>query len=196
MTQDVKQWLSEIKLLQQKMAALQQERDEAYTSAANWRNLYEAEAKQRRTEATLSQQAIEALNGQIQGLQELPQMKGKNPETLSLIEQEVEQLEGINELRTALVQALAECDRLAQTLKAEKQAHAQTRKALTTALGDTIDMLNRERARKSPSQRDAAQPTAGNGKAANSVAATTSAMGNSTDPKAVKNPSLELPQLD
>ena len=54
--QDIKQWLAEIKALQQKLAQANQERDEAYASAANWRSLYETEAKQRRTEAVLARQ--------------------------------------------------------------------------------------------------------------------------------------------
>lgn len=35
MSQDVRQWLLEIKALQQKLAEVNQERDQAYTSAAN-----------------------------------------------------------------------------------------------------------------------------------------------------------------
>ena len=72
MTQDVRQWLAEIKTLQQKLTETQKERDEAYASAANWRNLYETEAKQRRTESRLAQQAIGSLKEELQSLQALP----------------------------------------------------------------------------------------------------------------------------
>ncbi len=66
MTQDVRQWLGEIKHLQQKLAEAHKERDEAFASAANWRHLYETEAKQRRTEAALMQQSIDALKAELE----------------------------------------------------------------------------------------------------------------------------------
>jgi len=47
------------------------------------------------------------------------------------------------ELKERLVAVLAERDRLAQALEAEQANHAQTRKSLTTALGDAIDMLSK-----------------------------------------------------
>lgn len=155
MTQDVKQWLTEIKQLQQKVAAAQQEREEAYASAANWRNLYETEAKQRRAEANLAHQTIEALNARLQELQTSP---GKEPqvELLVTIQEEVDHLQGVDELRGFLIRALAECDRLTRALKTEQVAHAQTRKALTSALGDTVDLLAKERSGRQQSESTAA----------------------------------------
>lgn len=183
MTQDVRQWLTEIKGLQQKLEGLQQERDAAYASAANWRNLYETEAKQRRAETKLSQQAITSLNTQIQRLQELP--VAEHTKADPLIEQEVAQLD-ISELKAALVQARVKCDRLSQALKAEKQAHAQTRKALTTALGDTVDLLNRER-KSQPSTKAVTQV------ASQVEMALTQRKDANAEPQRVKTPSLELP---
>ena len=40
---------------------------------------------------------------------------------------------------------MKERDRLLQALKTEQENHAQTRNSLTTALGDAIDGLTRER---------------------------------------------------
>lgn len=190
MSQDVRQWLTEIKLLQQQLAAIQQERDEAYASAANWRNLYETEARQRRTDIALAQQSIDSLKVEVQQIRELPSA-GEDADTLVFIQQEVNQMQGGEELRSALVRALVECDRISRSLKAEQTAHGQTRKALTTALGDTVDLLAKERAdkeratRKQTAKKPPLSPVA------------VASNGSSGASKAeIKTPSLELPQLD
>ena len=145
MTHDVTQWLNEIKTLKQQLAAAQQERDEAYTSATNWRRLYETEAQQRRTEAHLARETIETLQIEIQQLQGMPQTQLQDPASVSAIQQEVAQLQIPAELQAKLAEALIERDRLLQALKLEQAEHAQTRKSLTTALGDTIELLTKER---------------------------------------------------
>ena len=61
MSQDVTQWLAEIRTLQRQLADVRQERDQAYASAANWRRLYETEARQRRTEVADFQTQLKAL---------------------------------------------------------------------------------------------------------------------------------------
>jgi seryl-tRNA(Sec) selenium transferase len=142
---DVRQWLLEIKALQQKLAEVNQERDQAYASAANWRKLYETEAQQRRTEARLAQQQIEMLKDELQRLQQLPQPVASDGLTHSAIQEQLEQLQP-TEIKETLVRALMECDRLTQSLKAEQADHAQTRRSLTTALGDTVNLLAKERA--------------------------------------------------
>lgn len=161
MTQDVRQWLAEIKSLQQKLSEALQERDEAYASAANWRSLYETEAQQRRAETRLSQQEISDLKA------ELEQLRSSAPGSadltadeavLSSVQAEVEQLQTAEQLREQLLQALIERDRLSKALKSEKTKHANTRKSLTIALGDTVDMLAKERAAredKAEAERDA-----------------------------------------
>jgi chromosome segregation ATPase len=200
MTQDVKQWLTEIKLLQQKVAAAQQERDQAYASAANWRNLYETEAKQRRAEANLAQQTIETLDGRLQELQSLSSGSEPAVEMLETIQAEVGQLQNVDELRGFLVKALAECDRLTRALKAEQIAHAETRKTLTSALGDTVDLLAKERGTRKHTE-DSTRSMNGvagsdaitanqpfNGASKNGASATRNSE--------LKVPSLELPQFD
>jgi seryl-tRNA(Sec) selenium transferase len=146
MSQDVRQWLLEIKTLQQKLAEVNQERDQAYASATNWRKLYETEAQQRRTEARLAQQQIEMLKAELQLLKPLPQPFTSDEMTQSAIQAHLEQLQSPSEIRESLVRALMECDRLTQSLKAEQADHAQTRRSLTTALGDTVNLLAKERA--------------------------------------------------
>lgn len=142
MTQNVTQWLDEIKALKQQLADARREREEAYASAINWQRLYETEAQQRRIEATQAKQMLETLQ------QEVRQLKGTaisphagDAPNLEVIQAKVEALQSDVEVRSHLIQALLECDRLTQALETEQADHAQTRKSLTTALGDAIDAL-------------------------------------------------------
>ncbi|MBE9181668.1 hypothetical protein IQ268_24185 [Oculatella sp. LEGE 06141] len=145
MTNDVRQWLTEIKTLQQKLAEARQERDEAYASASNWRNLYETEAKQRRVEANLARQTIDALKATVQQLQ-APLLDDDDSMNLSAaVQQDLAHVQTVEELKERLIKTVMECDRLTQALKIEQTNHAQTRQGLTTALGDTMDMLTHER---------------------------------------------------
>ena len=145
MSHEVSQWLSEIKALKQQIVELERDRDAALESAASWRQLYATEAQQRRTEARLAQQQIKKLTSQLQQIQSLPQSKADDPGAVAAIVEEVEQLQNFEELKTKLMEAMVERDRLAIDLKSEQASHAQTRKTLTTAIGDTLDRLSRER---------------------------------------------------
>lgn len=152
MTQNVTQWLEEIQALKQQLVEAQKEQAEAYASAINWQRLYETEAQQRRVEADLARQTIEALQQQVQDLQTRSLPGEGNPiyppdiqaHIQAQVQVAVDRLKTEAELRTGLVQALAECDRLTQALKLEQTNHAQTRKSLTTALGDAIDALSKQ----------------------------------------------------
>lgn len=141
MTQNVTQWLDEIKALKQQLMEMRQEREEAYTSAINWQQRYETEAQQRRVEAKLTQQAIGALQQEIQQLKSRMQPDesgtGRTPE----IQAVVTELKTEAELRSRLTQALVACDRLTQDLQTEQANHIYTRNSLTTALGDAIGTL-------------------------------------------------------
>ena len=144
MSHEVAQWLTEIKALKQQLAELQSDRDAAWESAASWRQLYNTEAQQRRTEAKLTQQAIAALKAEVQQLRDMPQVSVDDTASVA-VQQEVEQLQTVAELREKLFSTLTERDQLVQALKTEQVNHVQTRKSLTTALGDAIDRLTRER---------------------------------------------------
>lgn len=184
MTQDVRQWLAEIKNLQQKIVEIGQERDEAYAGAANWRKLYEREAQQRRTDATLAEQTIASLKAELEELHNVPplhQQGGRDGDTL---QHQVEQLNG-NELKQKLVEVLLDCDRLSQALKAEQENHAQTRDSLTIALGDTVDLLTKERATRNQAESSSVISTGGD----NGGAAITAL-------EEAKTPLLELPPLN
>ena len=146
MTQDVRQWLAEIESLRQSLDRAHQEREEAYSSAAKWRSLYETEAKQRRTDAALAQQTLARLQAELDALRRVPD----GAIDASTVEAAIAQLPA-DALQERLAAALLDCERLAQALRAEQAEHTKTRKSLTTALGDTVDLLAKERAAKTPS---------------------------------------------
>ncbi|NER20449.1 MAG: hypothetical protein F6J86_31875 [Symploca sp. SIO1B1] len=146
MSNDVRQWLTQIKELKQQLADTIRDRDAADESAANWRQLYNTEAQQRRTEARLAQQEIENLKAQIWELQgDGAKLPSDTAEASSVIEEELNKLQTVEELKTKLKEVMLECDRLAEALKTEQTNHAQTRKSLTAVIGDTIDQLAKER---------------------------------------------------
>ncbi|NEQ31719.1 MAG: hypothetical protein F6K04_12060 [Leptolyngbya sp. SIO4C5] len=142
MTGDITQWLTEIRNLQRQLADTLKERDAAYKSAANWRQLYETEAQQRRSTVEQLQTKNQALQQVINQLRQQP--ASNQSQNVAEIEQRVEQIADTAALRQQLVAALAQCDRLGQALKIEQSEHAQTRQSLTMALGDAIDMLAKE----------------------------------------------------
>ncbi|MEH1871031.1 hypothetical protein [Nostoc sp.] len=148
MNQDLtQQWLTEIQTLKEQMAALQSDRNAGWESAQKWRQLYNTEAEQRRTDAQLSQQAIASLKADLHKLSCL-EIETRAAETpVTAIQQEIEQLKSIEELQAKLIALIKERDRLLQALKTEQDNHAQTRNSLTTALGDAIDSLTQERAK-------------------------------------------------
>ncbi|MBD2260968.1 hypothetical protein [Pseudanabaena sp. FACHB-2040] len=141
MSYDVSQWLAEIRTLQRQLADTQKERDQAYASAANWRRLYETEARQRRTESEALRSHLQTLEAELKQLKDSPTGAGPT----DLVAAQGETAAG-DALETKLQKTLNLCQSLTQQLKAEKEAHEQTRQSLTTALGDTFDMLKAEQA--------------------------------------------------
>jgi chromosome segregation ATPase len=144
MSYEVTNWLTEIKALKEQLAELQSDRNAAWESAEKWRQLYSTEAQQRRTETKLSQQAIASLKAEIDQLRGLPEVPIHEDNSRD-VQQEIAQLQSVDELKSRLVTVLSERERLLQALKSEQTNHSQTRKSLTTALGDAIDRLTRER---------------------------------------------------
>ncbi len=137
MSQEVVGWLNEVKDLQQQVKAARAAEQSAHTSIDNWRKRYEIEAEQRRTETQAMQRTIAELRAELDRLKN--QQIASDPE----IQTEIAQLETVAELQAKLIEVWSDRDRLAQDLKAEQLSHAQTRKNLTTALGDTVDMLSK-----------------------------------------------------
>lgn len=142
MCEEVVRWLAEIRALRQELEQAQRECDRAHESAANWRNLYSTEAKQRRTEVRLAQQQLERLKAEMKQLQcrgIRPQLD--TPEAVAAIEAQVSQLQTIEELRVKLAEVIKERDRALEALNVEQENHSQTRKSLTTVIGDTVNQL-------------------------------------------------------
>ncbi|HEY9735866.1 MAG TPA: hypothetical protein V6D06_06270 [Trichocoleus sp.] len=140
MAYDVSQWLAEIRTLQRQLADAQKERDQAYTSAANWRRLYETEARQRRTEVEELRSHLQTLEAQLKQAQTNSSLLNELP-TLG----RPQSAETNEPLKAQVDETLRLCQSLKQQLEAERAAHAQTRQTLTTALGDTFDMLKPEK---------------------------------------------------
>ncbi|HIK32299.1 MAG TPA: hypothetical protein IGS17_11725 [Oscillatoriales cyanobacterium M59_W2019_021] len=145
MNYDVTQWLNEIESLQQQLAEMRQERAEAESTAEHWRQLYNTEAQQRRDEAQAAQAEIERLQAQLQQQQVRPELSESN--LLDAAQQEVESLP-VDMLRSRSLDLTVECARLRQevaqlsdALQTERENHAKTRTELTTALGDTVELL-------------------------------------------------------
>ncbi|WP_031294244.1 hypothetical protein [Leptolyngbya sp. Heron Island J] len=143
MVNEVSQWLAEIQALQQQLKVLGQERDQAYASAANWRRLYESESEQRRHDSERSQTRIRALANELEVFKQTP-AAGEVSRDLEQVLDQVNQVESIDELRSQLINALTLCEQISNALKAEQTAHQETRQSLTTALGDTIDLLAKD----------------------------------------------------
>lgn len=141
MTQELSQWLSEIRTLQRQLADARQERDEAYQSAANWRSLYDTEAKQRREEVAEAKATISALQSEITSLRQRQANPTSSQDAIPTYIMDLPQ----EELRQMLVEILRRCDRLQQDLKVERHDHLRTRQSLMGALGDTVDRLTKER---------------------------------------------------
>ena len=149
MEQDLtQQWLTEIQTLKQQLADAERDRNSAWESAEKWRKLYNTEAEQRRSDALLSQQAIASLKTELQKIKGIDETKLPDADTNTNIKAEIAVIDSVQELQTKLIAATKERDRLINALKSEQENHSQTRKSLTTALGDAIDSLTRERAAK------------------------------------------------
>ncbi|MEA5620072.1 hypothetical protein VB711_19800 [Cronbergia sp. UHCC 0137] len=152
MTQNLtQQWLAEIQALKQQIAQLQQKCDEAWESSQKWRQLYNTESEQRRTDAKMYQQAISMGYAHSSVKTESTESQSIDMKVSSEIEstsdeQEIIQITSVEELQTRLITVTQERDRFLKALKIEQENHTETRQGLTNALGDAIDSLTRLRA--------------------------------------------------
>lgn len=155
--QAIAQWIDEIQALKQQITELKRDRDTGYADADRWRDRYMTEAQQRRTETQTAQRTITALHREIEQLRgslaialdrsidgiDLPDPAMLNPNSAtadtSTASPEVSQ-----QLRDLREQVLT----LSEALAAERRNHEETRRSLTMALGDTMDVLNQERSRR------------------------------------------------
>ncbi|NEP90520.1 MAG: hypothetical protein F6K18_28940 [Okeania sp. SIO2C2] len=155
MSQDITPWLNEIKALQEKIVKLQTELNVAQDSASKWRQLYNTEAQQRRTETQLAQETIQTLKAQAQKLQGFPSVEESIDESATTIEQQIENLQTLAEFKAKIIEVVQERDRavaqvqkLTEALEQEKVNHTNTRTSLTNALADAVDILAKAKASK------------------------------------------------
>lgn len=137
MSDNITQWLTEIRNLQRQLADVQKERDQALASAANWRRLYETEADQRRM-AVAPPLPAASDDDRPQAASKAGRTEVLPPEVESAC-QEVSTITSLETLQSRLQEAIRLCHTVRQQLTAERVAHAQTRQTLTTALGDAFD---------------------------------------------------------
>ncbi|NEQ41071.1 MAG: hypothetical protein F6K40_34610 [Okeania sp. SIO3I5] len=156
MTQDITPWLNEIKALQQKIVELQTELNVAQDTAFKWRQLYNTEAQQRRNETQHSQEIIDNLKTKLQKLQKgFSSVKDDGDESIITIEQQIQHLQTESEFKAKIIEVSQERDRsvekvqkLTEALQQEQSSHANTRKSLTNALADAVDILAKAKAAK------------------------------------------------
>ncbi|MEL6350587.1 MAG: hypothetical protein AAFR58_02360 [Cyanobacteria bacterium J06627_28] len=145
MDQNVAQWLAEVQSLQQQVSELQKDREQAYSSAENWRKLYESEAQQRRRDVEVSSQKIEKLQ------QEINNLMAEKGQDLPMTDPEiVHKTKGLprrtaKELYGMLLASQEQCEQLKTAVDNEKAEHKKTRDSLTAALSDAVDLLAKER---------------------------------------------------
>ncbi|MEC4804978.1 MAG: hypothetical protein SAJ12_13690 [Jaaginema sp. PMC 1079.18] len=153
MSEDVVQWLAEIRALKQELAQCRSELDLAYQSANHWRELYSTEAKQRRIEARLSQETIAELQGELHQLKSHARARTRLDRTPNAaLEQELAGVKTSSQLRRKLLEVLQERDRAQAALQEEQENHARTRDNLTVAVGDAIEQVMSLRSQQEASQ--------------------------------------------
>lgn len=200
MTQDVAQWLAEIQSLQQQLAQLQEEYAAAQASTDRWRELYNQEAEQRRQDTKTHQETIRGLQAELEQLKQ----GGTSPEDRAAIQRQLIQelnLLPTDEIKQKLFEAIeqiertqGEVDRLQSALTEEQTAHEQTRKSLTTALGDTVELLTQARSGKKKKRSGPSLPGAAAN--ANPDEEPSSNSTSLTASDSIKNPLLQLPPLE
>lgn len=146
MSQDVTQWVAEVRSLQRQVSELQGSRDQAYASADNLRQMYEAEAQQRRRDNASYSQKIEQLQLALADSQS-PSAAYSNQLTAAIDEVQTSPAsrDSVTPLQAQLMSAIKQCEELKAQLEAEQNEHKRTRESLTAALGDAVDLLAKER---------------------------------------------------
>lgn len=144
MSEEVVQWLAEIRTLKQQLAQLEGDRNAAQESAAHWRKLYNIEARQRREEAQLARQESQLLQAKLEQVEEeIPALSREDIE--AAIKAEIAALETPEAIKEKLITVIRDRDRALEALKNEQDNHIETRRSLTAVIGDTIDQLTRMR---------------------------------------------------
>jgi predicted nucleic acid-binding Zn-ribbon protein len=143
MSQEVVQWLNEIKALQQEVSDLKQALTEADRRLQEWQNRYEVEARQRRQDGEQQERAIAVLTQEIDQLKAAPQLALAQAD--AAVTQQIDALANFTDLKAKLAEVWASRDRALESLQQEQAAHQRTRQDLTMALADAMDTLKQLR---------------------------------------------------
>lgn len=136
---DIVQWLHEVKLLQQQVRDLTEELAIAHQNEDAWRSRYETEGQQRRSEFTAAQSKINQLTQEIEALRAQPELSTELGD--DGISQQIKGLINMSDLQSKLFDVWTARDRALAALKTEQVAHEKTKKDLTMALADAMDVL-------------------------------------------------------
>ncbi|MEB3292540.1 MAG: hypothetical protein VKJ24_05230 [Synechococcales bacterium] len=143
MSQEVVQWLNEIKALQEEVRELQQRLLESDRRIQEWQTRYETEATQRRQETQQAEQAIATLHQEIEHLKAAPQQALSQLDAAA--SQSIEGLATVTDLKATLAEVWNTRDQALADLQQERLAHQKTRQDLTMALADAMDTLKQVR---------------------------------------------------
>ena len=148
---EVMQWLNEVKSLQQQVRDLTIELAAAQQNADSWRSRYETEGQQRRSDVTTRQDQINKLQVEIAQLRTQPEFST----TLSddAIALQINGITSMSALQDKLFKVWTDRDNVLAALKKEQLAHEKTKKDLTMALADAMDVLTPK------NKNNSAQPT-------------------------------------
>ncbi len=136
---EVVQWLNEVKLLQQQVQDLNAELITATQNADAWRSRYEVEGQQRRAESATAQANITKLTAEIAQLRSQPELSTELGD--DAIAQQIKGLINLSDLQSKLFEVWTERDKAIAAIKVEQLAHEKTKKDLTMALADAMDVL-------------------------------------------------------
>ncbi|MCY7408266.1 MAG: hypothetical protein LH631_13080 [Alkalinema sp. CAN_BIN05] len=135
----VLQWLNEVKSLRQQVRDLTIELGAAQQNTDSWRSSYETEGQQRRNDVTKRQDQINKLQTEIAQLRTQPEFST----TLSddAIALQINGITSMSVLQGKLFEVWTDRDNVLAALKKEQLAHEKTKKDLTMALADAMDVL-------------------------------------------------------
>jgi len=136
---EVVQWLNEIKSLQQQVRDLTSELSIAQQNADSWRSRYETEGQQRRSDVTTRQDQINKLQAEIAQLRTQPEFSTTLSDDAIVLQ--INGITNMSALQGKLFKVWTDRDNVLAALKKEQLAHEKTKKDLTMALADAMDVL-------------------------------------------------------
>ena len=136
---EVVQWLNEVKALQQQVRDLTSELAIAQGNTDSWRSRYEIEGQQRRNDVSTRQDQINKLHAEIAQLRTQPDFSTTLSDDAIVLQ--INGITSMSALQGKLFEVWTDRDNVLAALKKEQLAHEKTKKDLTMALADAMDVL-------------------------------------------------------